>query len=365
MNFSPRIARIRGIDVYLHWTFLIFIGWLLISNLNKGGNMAENLMSVWFILAIFGCVLLHELGHALAGMRYGIKTKNILLLPIGGVASMEKMPEKPAQELVVALAGPAVNLVIMILLIVYFQIAGGYPATPEEVSGNITSSNFLMHLLAVNGFLALFNLIPAFPMDGGRVLRALLAMRHTRAKATAIAASVGQILAIAFVFIGFFYNPMLIFIGLFIFLGAGAETNFESTRSVLSNYQVKDVLMHQFTTLHAFEKINKAIATLLDGQEKEFLVEQDNKIIGYLTRDDIIRGLQEKGQEASVGHIAQKNILVLSPDMPLQEAYEKMSQQNLPICPVMENGQLLGVLDMENIVELVMLEKAGMQRGVK
>jgi Zn-dependent protease/predicted transcriptional regulator len=362
MNFSLKIARIRGIDVYLHWTFLLFLGWLVISNLNKGDNVAESLMGVWFILALFGCVLLHELGHALAGARYGIKTKNILLLPIGGVANMEKMPEKPAQELVVALAGPAVNVVIMGILLIYFQIVGGFPTSPEEVTGQITSSNFLFNLLVVNGFLALFNLIPAFPMDGGRVLRALLAMRFDRAKATNIAAKIGQVLAIAFVFAGFFYNPWWIFIGLFIFLGAGAESNFESTRSALANYKVRDVLMHQFTTFHAFETLDKAIAALLDGQEKEFLVEQDNEIVGILTRDEIIRGLREVGQGANIGRIANKQFFTLAPDMPLEEAYARMMQSNGTLCPVIENGALIGVLNMENITEVVMLANAGLKR---
>lgn len=362
MNFSLRIARIRGIDVYLHWTFLLFLGWLVISNLNKGDNVSESLMGVWFILALFGCVLLHELGHALAGARYGIKTKNILLLPIGGVANMEKMPEKPAQELVVALAGPAVNVIIMGVLLLYFQIAGGFPNSEAEVTGQITSSNFLFNLLVVNGFLALFNLIPAFPMDGGRVLRALLAMRYPRAQATNIAARIGQFLAILFVFAGFFYNPWWIFIGLFIFLGAGAESNFESTRSALANYKVRDVLMHQFTTFHAFETIDKTIAALLNGQEKEFLVEQDNEIIGIITRDEIIQGLREIGQEGAIGRIANKDFQTLSPDMPLEEAYARMTQTNSSICPVLENGELIGVLNMENITEVVMLANAGLER---
>lgn len=363
MNFSLKIARIRGIDVFVHWTFLILLGWILISNLNKGQSFFESMMSVWFILALFACVLLHELGHSLTAMRYGIGTKNIILLPIGGVANIEKMPEKPMQELWVALAGPAVNFVIAGILFLYFQLTGGFPQSPEAVNGQITSDNFLFNLLVLNVVLAIFNLIPAFPMDGGRVLRALLAMRYDRAKATNIAARIGQVLAIAFVFAGFFYNPWWIFIGLFIFLGAGAESNFETTRSVLSKYKVRDVLMHQFTTFHAFETLDKAIAALLDGQEKEFLVEQDNDIIGIITRDEIIQGLREVGQEANIGRIANKQFLTLTPEMELQEAYARMTQSNATICPVLENGQLIGVLNMENITEVVMLANAGLEQG--
>lgn len=362
MNWSLKIARIRGINVFVHWTFLILLGWIIISGMRQGQNLSQSLMSVWFILALFGCVLLHELGHALTALRYGIPTKSITLLPIGGVANIEKMPEQPIQELWVALAGPAVNVVIAAVLALYFWLTGGFPAFTENTLAQISADNFLFSLLWVNIVLVLFNLIPAFPMDGGRVLRALLSMRYDRAVATSIAAKIGQFLAIIFVFFGFFYNPFLIFIGLFIFLGAGAESNFESTRSALANYKVRDVLMHHFTAFHAFETLDKAIATLLDGQEKEFLVEQDNEIIGIITRDEIIRGLREQGQEAAIGRIANKQFFTLTPDMPLQDAYEKMTQNNSPICPVIENGQLIGVLNMENITEVVMLANAGLER---
>jgi Zn-dependent protease/predicted transcriptional regulator len=362
MNFSLKIARIRGIDVFVHWTFLLLLGWIILSNMREGRDLSESLMSVWFVLALFGCVLLHELGHSLTAMRYGIGTKNIILLPIGGVANIEKMPDKPGQELAVALAGPAVNLVIAGVLFLILQLTGGIPQSAEDLDGQITGNNFLFNLLVVNVVLAIFNMIPAFPMDGGRVLRALLAMRYDRAKATNIAAKIGQVLAIAFVFAGFFYNFWWIFIGLFIFLGAGAEANFETTRSVLGNYKVRDVLMRQFTVFHSFETLDKAIAALLDGQEKEFLVEQDNEIIGILTRDEIIRGLREQGQGAAIGRIAHKNFFPLRPDMPLEEAYARMTQANAAICPVFENGQLLGVLNMENITEVVMLANAGLSK---
>ncbi len=362
MNWSFKIARLWGIDVYMHWTFLLLLSWILVSNINQGQTFAQSLMGVAFILALFGCVVLHEYGHALTARRFGIVTKNITLLPIGGVANMEKMPEKPIQELWVALAGPAVNVVIAAGLLLYFQFVGSFP-TVEEFTGEITGKNFLFNIFVVNIILALFNLIPAFPMDGGRVLRALLAMRYSRGQATNIAAKIGQLLAIIFVFLGFFYNFWWIFIGLFIFLGAGAEANFETTRSALSKYKVRDALMHQFTVLHAFEPIDKAVATLLNGQEKEFLVEQDNEIIGIITRDEIIQGLRTFGQEAAIGRVANKTFLTLFPEMPLQEAYENMLRMSASICPVIEDHRLIGVLNMENITEMVMLENAGLKNG--
>lgn len=360
MNWSFKIARIWGIDVYMHWTFLILLGWILLSNLGAGQTLAQSLMGVVFILVLFGCVILHEYGHALTARRYGITTKNITLLPIGGVANLEKMPDKPIQELWVALAGPAVNVVIAIILLAYFQITNSFPNV-EEFTGEITGRNFLFNVFIVNIILAVFNMIPAFPMDGGRVLRALLAMRYDRGKATEVAAKIGQLLAIIFVFLGFFYNFWWIFIGLFIFLGAGAEANFETTRSALAKYQVRDALMRQFTTLHAFENLEKAITILLNGQEKEFLVELDNAIVGVITRNEIIQGLREQGQETAIGRIANKEFITLSPNMALQEAYEQMLRAGATICPVIENGELIGVLNMENITEVVMLENAGLK----
>ncbi len=362
MNWSFKIARLWGINVYLHWTFFILLGWILVSNMNRGQTFTESMMGVFFILALFACVVLHEYGHALTARRFGIVTKNITLLPIGGVANMEKMPDKPIQELWVALAGPAVNLVIALGLLIYFNTIGGFPKV-EEFTGTINGSNFLFNIFVVYIILALFNLIPAFPMDGGRVLRALLAMRYDRGQATNIAAKIGQFLAIVFVFLGFFYNFWWIFIGLFIFLGAGAEANFETTRSALSKYKVRDVLMQKFTTLHAFERLEHAISVLLNGQEKEFLVEQDNEIIGIITRDEIIQGLREIGQEAPVGRVTNRSLVALTPDMPLQEAYEKMLRSNVSICPVIEQGRLVGVLNMENITEVVMLDSAGLERS--
>ncbi len=361
MNWSFKIGRFAGINVFMHWTFLILLGWILISSLNQGQTMSQSLMSVLFILALFGCVVLHEFGHALTARKYGVTTRSIILLPIGGVANMEKMPEKPVHELWVAIAGPLVNIAIAGILLIYFQFFGTYPEITEEMSGVITSGNFLFFLLIVNVILAVFNLIPAFPMDGGRILRAILSMYYDRGVATNIAAKIGQFLAIAFVFLGFFYNFWWIFIGLFIFLGAGAEANFEATRSALAKYSVRDALMHQFTKLHAFETIESAITTLLDGQEKEFIVEQDNEIIGVVTRDEIIQGLRELGQNAHINRIINKEYMVLSPDMGLREAYEIMSRSKASICPVMENGELIGVLNMENITEVVMLENAGLQ----
>lgn len=357
MKWSLRIARFAGIDVFVHWTFVLLITWILLTNLGAGRSLDESLWSIWFVLSLFVCVVLHEFGHALTGRRYGVKTKNIVLLPIGGVANMEKMPEKPIQELWVALAGPAVNVVIA-AIIGAILFAQGKMQLPADPSGAINTGNFMFNLFVVNLWLVIFNMIPAFPMDGGRVLRALLAMRYDKVKATNIAAKLGQILGIGFIGLGLFYNVWLVFIGIFIFLGAGNEASYESTQALLSRYRVADVLMRQFTTLHVWDRLDKAVALLLNGQEKEFLVEDDNRIVGVLTREDIIRGLQQSNTDITVGRIAKTELVQLSLDMSLKDAFEQMAKAGIAISPVYENEELVGVVNQENIMELLMVQEA-------
>ncbi len=361
MNYTLLLGKVAGIKLKLHWTFLILLGWIFIASFSQSGEISAGLAGVGFIIALFACVVLHELGHALTARQYGIPTRSIVLLPIGGVANLERLPEDPKQELWVALAGPAVNVVIAIVLFLLLQLTGGMPdlATMDPETTQL-GTNFLFSLLAVNVLLVLFNMIPAFPMDGGRVLRALLAMRFSRAQATEMAARLGQMLAIVFVFLGFFYNFWLVFIGLFVYLGAGAENQMVGVQSILSNYTVKDAVMHQFTPLRAEEPLRRAVEVLLDGQEKEFIVVQDDRVIGVLSRDDLIRGLQEQGDEVPIGRIAKQSPTgPLGLDTPLEKVYQDMRTARADISPVQDaDGRLVGVLNMENIQELLLLRRA-------
>ena len=361
MTWTWHLGKIAGIDLKLHWTFLILLGWIFWSYFSQSGEITSGLYGVAFIIALFACVVLHELGHALSARRYGVNTRNIVLLPIGGVANLEKMPEKPREELVVALAGPAVNVVIAVVLgAILAGFGGPAPIEDLETLTRPTGRIFLTNLLAVNVLLVVFNMIPAFPMDGGRVLRALLAMRYDRAKATNIAAKLGQFLAIGFVFLGFFTNFWLIFIGLFIFLGAGGENRMVEQQSLLAGLRVADVTMHQYTPLGADEPLQRAVDVLLDGQEKDFIVQQDGEPVGVLTRDDIIRGIKEHGAEAPIGRIARSVALEqLFENTELVVAYQKLAASKTPICVVRDRlGQWTGVLNMENIHELILLRQA-------
>ncbi|MDB2497393.1 site-2 protease family protein, partial [Verrucomicrobiales bacterium] len=195
MKWSLKLGRLFGIDVYLHFTFLLLLGFLGLYYWRSTHEVAGALEGVSFILALFACVLLHEFGHSLMARRYGIKTRDITLLPIGGVARLEKIPEEPVRELWVALAGPAVNVVIAALLFIGLLATGGLSSTQEFTE---SGGSFFQRLLVVNLIIVAFNLLPAFPMDGGRVLRALLAFKMGRRRATIIAANVGQVMAIGF-----------------------------------------------------------------------------------------------------------------------------------------------------------------------
>ena len=356
MKWSLYLGKFAGIKVFIHWTFAILLVWIFIAYYQMGESVEEGLMGVVFILALFACVTLHEFGHALTARRFDIVTKRITLLPIGGLAQMEKMPEKPARELGVALAGPMVNVVIAGILYVYLTTTGNMPDLSNIES--IQDAGFWFNLYLANIILVAFNLIPAFPMDGGRAFRALLSFKFDRGKATRVAASIGQFLAIMFVFAGLFYNLWLVFIGIFIYLGAGAEASFEMTKLALADYKVKDVLMKQYTALQPNDTLERAVELLLNGQEQEFIVTEEEKVIGILTRKELIKGLSEFGKQSPVSRAMRKDFMTLKPDAPLQDIYQKMARDGKSVSPVMDNGNLLGIIDKENIDELLMVREA-------
>lgn len=355
MKYSLSLGRIAGIQVFVHWTFLILIGYIVYSNLKQGMGTVDILWSVLFILTLFACVTLHELGHALAARRYHIKTANITLLPIGGVAQLESMPEKPKEELVVALAGPLVNVVIAGLLFPVLSLSGGL--NDLDVA-RFSHHNFLPSLMVVNIWLAVFNMIPAFPMDGGRVLRALLSFKFERHVATRIAASIGQLLAIGFVLVGFFSNPFLIFIGVFIFLGAQGEAQYAQARSLLSGYTVADAVMKQVPTLKPTDTIEYASDQLLASQNKNFLVVDTGQVLGTLTRDEIIRALREGKGAESIEPFMSRDFLSLQLNMPLEEAWTTMRTKQKSAAPVFSGAALVGMLDTENVAEFLMISEA-------
>lgn len=352
MKYSLNLGKISGIRIEIHWTFLILLAWIIFSNLQS--DVGEIIWSLLLILSLFVCVVLHELGHALAAKKFNIKTKSITLLPIGGLAQMEQIPEKPKEELIVAFAGPAVNVLIALLLYPIADISAFEEV--NELSTKPGPDNFLVVLMSLNVWLAVFNLIPAFPMDGGRVFRALLSFRLGHTRATQIAASVGQILGIGFVFFGFFYNPFLIFIGLFIYLGAGAESAYAQVKSVLQGFTLKDVVMHDVPFIDQSAPLKEAVDRLLDSQNKNFVVTDDGKPVATLNRDQIIKALREKDDQIPLNKIKMGDPISFETDSPLDSVWRELQKHKIIL--VTNNGKLEGIVDDENLSEFILIRSA-------
>lgn len=349
--------HILGIKVRIHWTFSLIILYIIYVNASAGQNAGEIAWAVLFVLSLFACVTLHEFGHALTAKRYGIKTTDITLYPIGGVARLEKMPEKPKQELLVAIAGPMVNLVITAVMLP-FLLRYDFAADAETKALVIGSSNFLPMLGVINLWLALFNLIPAFPMDGGRVLRALLSVRMGRLRATQTAANIGKIVAIGFVILGFYSNPFLIFIGLFVILGAQAEAEMVKTQTFMSGLKAADALMTTFPSLDRAQPLGEAVKKLLDGEAKNFLVTANGEPYGVLGRDQIIKGISSQGENTAIEQVADPKLEFADVNTPLEEVFSRMQRSKTALLLVRSGGRLVGVIDADNIAERIMVQMA-------
>ena len=354
MRWSIANARVAGIKVYAHVTFIIFLAWIALAGYWRGG-LAAAFWSTVFMVLLFGIVVLHELGHALTARYFGIRTREIILLPIGGIARLERIPRKPIQEFWVALAGPAVNVVLAALLygvILLRQVAVDWRADA------FLQSPLLVQLFWVNVILALFNLLPAFPMDGGRILRSLLAMRLDYVRATQMAAAVGQGMAMLFGLWGLLANPFLIFIALFVWIGAAEEAAMAQMESALSGIPVELAMITEFHVLAPDDPLEKAAELVLAGFQHDFPVVEDGRVVGILTRADLLRGLTQHGQDAPVR-------TVMSHDFETADAHELLDQVLLRLqqcrcrsMPVLRDGELVGILTPENLSEYLMIREA-------
>lgn len=357
MKYTLTLGKPFGIRVSVHWTFLLIIAWVVFIDVRQGLGLTPILFSVLFVMTIFLCVVLHEFSHSLTARRFGIATRSITLLPIGGVADLEKMPEDPKQELAVSLAGPLVNLAIALILWILLYSTGKMDLSPADFRV-IDRSNFFIILMFANLVLALFNLIPAFPMDGGRVFRSLLAMRLPRDQATLVAMNMGKVFAFFIALWGLYTNPFLIVIAVFIYIGAQREYEMVKYASVLSGYTVEQVLMHEYTPLHPHDPLKRAVAILLDGPEQRFIVTDQGRVVGILTRNDIIQGLMNHHEDVEIEKIMNTEVTVFYAHSDLEEAYEKMRYQQISMAPVVEQEQVKGVIDMDNINEFIMVRSA-------
>jgi stage IV sporulation protein FB len=348
MGWSVNIGSIAGTAIRLHVTFLIFLFWIFFAAYFSGGADAA-WASLAFMLLLFACVVAHEFGH--------------IFMAIGGVAQLERIPERPWEEFLVAVAGPAVNVVIALALVLLF----GASLDPQHLSGvDKASVSMIDRLAAVNLFLVLFNLIPAFPMDGGRVLRAAMASRLGYVRATEIAASIGQFVAFGLGFIGLFGNPLLIFIAIFVYLAAASESQLVAVRDMSRGVPTRAAMITQFATLAPEAPIDEAVETLLRTSQSEFpVVDADGRPVGVLGRTDLIKALKERGPDARVAEAMTSPLPFVSHRGWLDDAFRVLQEKSAPAVGVVDaNGRLVGVVTSETIAEMLMVREA-LPKGVR
>ncbi len=368
MKWSWRIARIAGIAVHVHVTFGLFLGAVLALGLLD--PTADVLFYVGVLFAVLGCVLLHELGHAFTARGFGLGTKDITLLPIGGVARLERQPKDPAAELWIALAGPAVNFALALALAVVVGVVRSLEIVAEDVLALLNVHPVVTDagarrslpemLFAVNLFLGAFNLLPGFPMDGGRVLRALFTWFVGLQRATRFAARVGIGLALLFAIVGFLRSqPMLVVVGLFVFLSGRQESAMTITRSLLDGLPVKAAMTTRFFTLPTFESLEHAASILLSTAQQDFpVVGDDGRYLGMLTKVDLLRELTQRGREARVIDAARRGLRVLSPTDLIPDLFDQWSGFPQHALPVLEEDKLVGLLSADGIQKALLVREA-------
>jgi Zn-dependent protease/predicted transcriptional regulator len=356
MKWQWKLGRFAGIDVYVHATFLLLIGWVGYSHWVEHQNWGEVFNGVLFILALFACVVLHEYGHALTARKYGIKTRDITLYPIGGVARLERMPEKPIEELWVALMGPAVNVVIAAGLFAYLFLTNNLVPLSDLT---VASGSFLERLLTVNVSLVLFNLLPAFPMDGGRVLRAILALRMDYVRATQVAANIGQGMAFLLGFIGLFSNPFLLFIAFFVYIGASQEASMVQMKNSVSGIPVTRAMLTDFKTLSPRDNLAQVVGLILSGSQHDFpVVDAAGRVAGVLERDAFMLALTQHGQSAPVMEFIRRDLPEVDSYEMLEMALMRLQESGSKTLPVTHGGQLVGLVTAENVTEYLMIRSA-------
>jgi Zn-dependent protease/CBS domain-containing protein len=356
MSWSLNIGRVAGTVVRVHVTFLLFLAWIFAASYAASGA-ATAWNTLIFIVLLFLCVLLHEFGHIFTARAFGVTTPYVTLLPIGGVAQLERIPEEPWEEFLIAIAGPMVNVVITLLL-VYATGANLQPSAAVAVDS--TQISMTDRLAIVNLFLALFNLVPAFPMDGGRVLRAALASKMGYVRATEISASIGQFVAFALGFIGLLYNPILIFIAIFVYLAASSEAHMVALRAISRGVPVSHAMMTRFATLFPDAHIDEAVHTLLATSQGEFpVVDGAGKPVGVLDRGALIRALKTLGPDARVADAMNPEFPTIGHRLTLERAFKLLQEKSAPAVGVTDAaGKLTGLITNETIAEMMMLNDA-------
>lgn len=366
MSWSIKLVRVRGIDIKVHLTFVLIIIWAAYRwSTGTGQGVQGALFGIVATLLLFFSVTLHELGHSLLALKFGLKVRDITLMPVGGLARMEEIPEDPTQEIQIAVAGPLVNFGIAALLIgVGFVLDARTLLSWEELLASLGSaswSGLLAYLTSANLAIGLFNLIPAYPMDGGRILRALLAKKLDHAKATQIAARVGQGLALLFGLWGFMSGSWtMVIIAIFVWMGAGQENQGVQVKHTLGETSVGQAMTQVPQTLQVNDSLSKAVELTLSTSQADFPVLEwgSNRVAGMLSETDLLRGLKTLGAGAAVREVMRKPVAFTSPNEPLHQAQQKMLTGQTRALPVLNSqGELQGLLTVADINEAYRLLK--------
>jgi stage IV sporulation protein FB len=356
MSWSLSIGRIAGTAIRIHVTFLLFLIWIWVASYASGGAAAA-WSGLLFMILLFLCVLAHEFGHIFMARAFGVPTPDVTLLPIGGVARLARIPEAPSEEFLIAIAGPAVNVVIAVVLMAF---AGAHLDAQHLAAVESSKVGMVERLAEVNLFLAAFNMIPAFPMDGGRVLRAALAARLGHVRATEIAASIGQWVAFALGFVGLFYNPLLIFIAIFVYLAAASEAHMVGLRAMSHGVPVTAAMVTQFASLKPSAHIDQAVETMLHTSQSEFPVLDDaGRLVGLLGRGDIVRALKSHGPNAPVGEAMTTDVPTVGHRQCLEDAFRILQEKSAPAVGVVDaQGRLVGLVTAGTVGEMMMVRNA-------
>ena len=346
MKNSWKLGNLAGIDLFVHWSFLILPIWIGVSYLTAGGGLGTAFIGVLFLLTVFGCVVLHELGHALMARQFGIDTRDITLLPIGGVARLERMPERPVQELAVALAGPAVNAAIAAALFLVVMLYGGWGGRvlPFNVGGS-----FLVQLILANVILVAFNLLPAFPMDGGRVLRACLAMFLPRVTATRIASTVGQVLAVGLAIVGLMTNWMLMLVAGFVFVAARNENRFVELQASMQGAIARDAMMDRFHVVPSGARLVDVARDVLMTPQADFPVVENRTVVGMLSKNDVLQMMADGHGERTVSEAMWNKVPSVTPYDRLDDCFGQFQAEGWTSAAVFDAGRLVGLITFENL----------------
>jgi Zn-dependent protease len=347
-RWSWKIGSIAGIAIYVHATFVLLLGWIAIAHISAGHDLAIAMRGLLLVSSVFAIVVLHELGHALVARRFGIATRDITLYPIGGIARLERMPESPRQELLVALAGPAVNAILAAAIYVGLRAVGaGAHGDPLTIGGA-----FAVQLMWVNISLGVFNLIPAFPMDGGRVLRAALGFWMDRRRATAVAVRLGRGIAIVMGMAGVMWSPMLAVIALFVWMASGQELIADQMKAALHGVSVADAMVTEVETLAPETTLGAAASQLAAGFQHDFPVVAGDRVIGVLTRDDVVRGLTARRAGLTVGDVMHEDYASARADEALERALARLRPDGSPLV-VLDHDHFVGLVDPEHVGTLL------------